>query len=270
MAEKVKLFLLAVSIGVATFALIGCSEADWQAIGKTIEALSAEGERIRLQREAEERNRTAKEGERQRQREAEQREVQRQDELKIDALAKKVSYAIKPTHPTVRTYAVQLARQFPGPYKTDQVGAIWRHVKRNWRYVSDPRGSEYFAPANETIEAGLAGDCDDFAILLASLIEAIGGSARIVVASGRTGNHAFCELYMGTGEGPPLTTGPYQRYYGDYYDTGQRKSFIIHWHKGPGEENNWFNLDWSADYPGGPFVEATREIFIYPDGTWEK
>jgi len=269
MIQKAKVFLVLVSLTVAMLALIGCTEGDRKTIDQTLDELAAEARAIRLQREAEEREQAAQQRERQEQQAAQQREVQRQYELEIGALAKKVSYAIKPTHPTVRTYAVQLARQFPGPYKTDQVGAIWRHVKHNWRYVNDPRSSEYFAPGNETIEAGLAGDCDDFAILLASLIEAIGGSARIVLASGPTGSHAFCELYMGNREGPPLTTGPYHRCYGEYYDTRQSKSFIVHWHKGPEEENNWCNLDWSADYPGGPFIEATREIFIYPDGTWE-
>lgn len=264
MTEKVKVFLLAASLGVAMFALSGCSEADWQAIGQTLDEVAAQGREIRLQREAEER-------ERQRQREAEEKQARRQYEVKINELTKNVTQAIRPTHPTVRTYALRLARQYPGPRNPLQVKRIWYHVKRNWRYVSDPRGGDYFAPANETIEAGLAGDCDDFAILLASLIEAIGGDARIVLAFGPGSGHAYCELWMGMGvrDGPAIRGGPYYREYGEYYDTLEKKDVDMYWHKGPGQDNCWLNLDWGADYPGGAFFEATRQIFIYADGTWE-
>jgi transglutaminase-like putative cysteine protease len=108
-----------------------------------------------------------------------------------------IKNAITPSHPKVRTFALRLARNFPGEYNVGQVCAIWYYVKKNWKYVNDPRGMEYFAPAYESIEAGLSGDCDDFAILLASLIEAIGGSSRVILAQGSQIGHAYCEVYIG-------------------------------------------------------------------------
>lgn len=58
---------------------------------------------------------------------------------------------------------------------------IWKlhnWVASNIEYVSDPKGKEYFAYAHETLEAK-AGDCDDIAILLASLYQATGLDAII-------------------------------------------------------------------------------------------
>ena len=44
----------------------------------------------------------------------------------------------------------------------------------NWVYVNDPAGTDYYAKASESLRL-LRGDCDDYAILMASLIESIGG-----------------------------------------------------------------------------------------------
>ena len=41
-------------------------------------------------------------------------------------------------------------------------------------------------------------------------------------------------------------------------------SHTFHWHKD--STGFWLNLDWSADYPGGPFSEANRLLVIYPNG----
>jgi len=261
MTEKVKVFLLAASLGVAMFALSGCSEADWNAIGQTLDELAAQGREIRLQREAEEREREAK-----------KREIQRQYELEINELAKKVSATIKPTNPIVRDYAVNLAKKYPGQYSVAQICAIWYHLKENWKYVNDPRSKEYLAPASETIKVGLAGDCDDFAILMASLIEAIGGSARVVIAQGKSGAHAYCEVYMASNEqgsqaviNSIATRDFFKKLFSELRIVSNHR---FHYHK-DSVGGCWLNLDWSADYPGGPFFEATRQIFIYADGTWE-
>lgn len=59
-----------------------------------------------------------------------------------------------------------------------KVMAIGYWVGLNIRYVSDPRGLEYIAPPVETIRVK-AGDCDDFAVLLAALYESVGLDAVI-------------------------------------------------------------------------------------------
>jgi hypothetical protein len=59
-----------------------------------------------------------------------------------------------------------------------KIMAIGHWVGANVKYVSDPRGLEYVASPLETLRVG-AGDCDDFAVLIASLYESIGLDAVI-------------------------------------------------------------------------------------------
>lgn len=97
--------------------------------------------------------------------------------------------------PCVRDFAVKLASSHPGSYYRYgganpspgrdgiyQIIAVHRYVSTQWKYVNDPLSTvhDYYSPADRTIAAGLAGDCDDFAVLLAASIEAIGGRVRIL------------------------------------------------------------------------------------------
>jgi len=59
-----------------------------------------------------------------------------------------------------------------------KIMAIGHWVGVNVKYVSDPNGLEYVASPLETLRIG-AGDCDDFAVLIASLYESIGLDAVI-------------------------------------------------------------------------------------------
>ncbi len=176
-------------------------------------------------------------------------------------MAQRISIAITPTNREVRFCAVSMAKRYPGPYNVGQVCAIWQQVKTKWKYVNDPRGQEYFAPASETFWT-VGGDCDDFAIFIASLIEAIGGSARIVVAHNENSGHAYAEVYMAKtqSEAKALCEAV-----GRLFGTPQGTPY--HYHKAP--NGYWLNLDWSAAHPGGPFFKATQEIYVYPNGTWE-
>ena len=105
----------------------------------------------------------------------------------------------------VRSKALVITSDFSGERTIDQICAIYDYMKngsgplREWSYKSDPRGEEYFQYANYTLKMGEAGscvgmgDCDDFAILMAALIESIGAISRIVLAYGKTGGHAYTE-----------------------------------------------------------------------------
>ena len=57
--------------------------------------------------------------------------------------------------------------------------------------------NDYYSPANRTIALGLAGDCDDFSILNASCVEAIGGITRIMGGFCTGGGHAWGEVLIG-------------------------------------------------------------------------
>lgn len=171
-----------------------------------------------------------------------------------DDLAMVTTYreAVRPEVPLVRDFAVTLASSNPGSYYRSsadmlravpgeagvrQAAAIHRYILGQWKYVNDPLviSTDYYSPADRTIAAGLAGDCDDFAILLASCIEAVGGRARIMHGSCSDGGHAWCEVFIGDKKAWREALAVIHRLY-----PGRRISFLS---PGPGQDY-WLCLDW--------------------------
>ncbi|HJL18908.1 MAG TPA: FHA domain-containing protein [Sandaracinaceae bacterium LLY-WYZ-13_1] len=187
-------------------------------------------------------------------------------------IAPNVVAAIDPSHPTTRNTAVRLAAEDEGPFRVEQVARIWSHVRQHWRYVNDPRGDEFFSTASVTlsneVEGDYAGDCDDFAIVLAAMIEAIGGESRIVMLDGEQGGHAYAEACI---RAEPEDVARrlsvhYQRNWDRYL--GNERLTNIHFRSSP-ECQVWLNLDWNARVPGGPYGREYWAVAIYPDGRTE-
>lgn len=82
-----------------------------------------------------------------------------------------------------------------------QMRVLYDYVYSNWIYVFDPAQSEdTWRSASETIENyyftsnhKYTGDCDDFAILMASFARQIGYKSRFVAEWGPGGGHAHAE-----------------------------------------------------------------------------
>lgn len=81
--------------------------------------------------------------------------------------------------PMIRHRAVTLARQHPGAHDWKQAQAICEWVRDTISYVSDPLESEYIQLPEETMNLG-GGDCDDQAVLLASLLMCVGFRSALV------------------------------------------------------------------------------------------
>jgi transglutaminase-like putative cysteine protease len=79
------------------------------------------------------------------------------------------------------------------------VDAIMKYVQQNICYVSDPVGQDYWAPPMDTLSAR-GGDCDDQALLVASMCLSIGIPARVRIVLDKNGEngHAFAEVLAGT------------------------------------------------------------------------
>ena len=107
---------------------------------------------------------------------------------------KKINRLVEPAEPDVRNRAAEVARSYPGAYNIYQVCALFDMVKEEVEYVSDPRGNDIWESANVTLRIG-AGDCEDQAILLSSMLEAVGGTTRVYL----TDTHAFAAAYIGNG-----------------------------------------------------------------------
>lgn len=85
-----------------------------------------------------------------------------------------------------------------------QLKVVWQYVYDNWNYINDPYDTkDTWRSATETIEnyyfvsgKKYSGDCDDFAILMASFARQLGYRSRIVTAFNSKGEgHAYAEYY---------------------------------------------------------------------------
>ncbi|HQV52364.1 MAG: transglutaminase family protein [Flavobacteriales bacterium] len=153
--------------------------------------------------------------------------------------------------PVVRKTAVKLATANFSDVKVGnneftmvQAFSIFKEINHNWKYVSDVKGGEYFAPPDESLEL-MAGDCDDHAVLMATCIKAIGGEVRLV----RTEGHVYPEMKIGTDE--QLERAAYLI----------RKELFTKevgdaplYHHTDADGLHWINLDYTRDYPGGELM----------------
>ncbi|MGV8117580.1 MAG: transglutaminase domain-containing protein [Methanothrix soehngenii] len=194
---------------------------------------------------------------------------------KVGELKESLSARTEPDNPVVHYEAVVLGAKYPGDHTIDQIASIYEYLKngddskRGWSYVPDPRGIDYFMYANETIKIGKevgcagAGDCDDFAILMAALVESVGGTTRIILAhNNTTGGHAYAEVYLGQiGEQNSLVEDII-KWLKSNSDTDK-----IYTHIDTDSKDVWLNLDWGADrkgnaHPGGPFYQGDKHIVL--------
>jgi hypothetical protein len=162
------------------------------------------------------------------------------------------------TSPITRNFAVQLAKRDQGEYKIEQVCEIFDYLYTQWKYVNDPRDREYLAKASESIAGtNLAGDCDDFAIVMYSVITAIGGKARINLAWNSLSGHAFTEVWLNDFDSKEILSKVKKKYL--QYDIRE----LYYYEDGSG---CWLNLDWTAAFPGGKYFDfTTKQTYIYDE-----
>jgi hypothetical protein len=178
-------------------------------------------------------------------------------------IAPRISASIDPTHPRTRNLAVRIAADDDGPFHVEQVARVWSHVRQSWHYVSDPRGGEYFAQASETIENGMAGDCDDFATVIIAMVESIGGQGRMVMVDGDDGGHAYAEVCIAA---PPAEVAErLAAFYRSERAPQQVEVGDIHY-RSDAACPVWLNLDWNARVPGGSYGRERWAVAIEPDG----
>jgi hypothetical protein len=183
--------------------------------------------------------------------------------------AQKLAAALSPMDPLTRNTAIKLAARNEGAFHVEQVAEVWAGVRKPWRYVNDPEGREYFATASESIENGYIGDCDDFAVTLASMVIAIGGKARVILMDGPKGGHAYAEACV-QGE-PSKVAAALQKHYKNKfrrYITGSIPKNISY--RSSADCPIWLNLDWSASVPGGPYEAETWAVAVYEGGKTEQ
>ncbi|MBT6834477.1 MAG: DUF4339 domain-containing protein [Bacteroidetes bacterium] len=173
----------------------------------------------------------------------------------------KLIEAIDYDNPITNDYAVKLASYFPGDYNIGQVCNIYDYIVKRWKYVNDSDKKENIRSASRSINNNLAGDCDDFAILIAAMIESIGGDARVSFAYNDEGGHAFTEvLATNSKEDMQLIVDEINYLYGT-------SSFRIYYYNDK-KGRCWLNLDWFGEpqHPGGQYYKYDKRTIYYPSG----
>lgn len=84
-----------------------------------------------------------------------------------------------------------LACDYGENYHICQVKALYYFVRNEFDYVKDPKAYDYIKSPIESFYSG-GGDCDDAAVLLASMLESIGINTRLVFVP----NHVYVEAYV--------------------------------------------------------------------------
>jgi len=141
------------------------------------------------------------------------------------ALMVKLARAGRKSWP-VRQQAEMLVKGLPPKSWLAEVRAIHHYVRDKIRYTKDIRGTETVATPDKTMERGV-GDCDDKALLTASLLESIGHPTRFV-AIGKPGGdfeHVLVETQIGSRWVPVETTEPVEV---GWYPTGYTRRLVYH------------------------------------------
>lgn len=141
-----------------------------------------------------------------------------------------------------------------GSSKVQQLCYLWKYAKDNWVYINDPitkNHEDTWRSATETIETyyfdnthKYTGDCDDFAILVASFARQVGLNSRFIGAYGAEGGHAYSEFFVPTSEWSAATK-----------EIGAEVNYM------PGSGGNWINLDWWGYHVGGKYFNGKGKIY---------
>ena len=108
------------------------------------------------------------------------------------AIYRRANDLVRPNDTGVPELADAISSALGGEYDLYWVAALFDWARENLRYVSDPSDDDIWSPPSDTLLAG-GGDCEDYAIVVASVVKHWGGDARFYIIS----KHAFAGIYLG-------------------------------------------------------------------------
>ncbi len=159
--------------------------------------------------------------------------------------------AIEYQNPKVRNFAIMATTkhfkdiQGYSEYRNlIQCFAVFKEINSRWNYVNDPKNGDYIATAHESL-LYFSGDCDDHSILMAACVRSIGGTPRLIHTKG----HIYPEILIGNRTDIEKVNFLIKNIL--FPEESNHKQLNYHI-----DEHNqvWLNLDYTAKYPGGPFL----------------
>jgi hypothetical protein len=186
----------------------------------------------------------------------------------------RIREAIDYQNPEVRNYAVNIAnkhfldkQRISPSIKWVHFFSIFKEIHSKWYYVYDPLSEEYYSKASETIKQlefddTFKGDCDDYSILMAACIKAVGGEVRLVRTKVKQNNgsevgHLYPEVKFGTTKELEKVVYLIK----NIYFIEESKEKTIHYYQDP-KGFIWLNFDYNDAYPGNPYQSLIRESEI--------
>ncbi|PJJ07968.1 hypothetical protein CLU83_1194 [Flavobacterium sp. 1] len=159
--------------------------------------------------------------------------------------------AIEFKNSKVRNFAIMTTtknfkgvRGYPDYRNLIQCFAVFKEINSRWHYVNDPKNGDYIASAHESL-LYFSGDCDDHSILMAASIKSIGGTPRLIHTKG----HIYPEILIGNKS--DLEKVNYLIKNVLFAEESHKKQLNYHIDE---HGQVWLNLDYTAKYPGGPFM----------------
>jgi hypothetical protein len=98
---------------------------------------------------------------------------------------------VRPYEPFIKQIADRIVTASCESNKICHAKALFYFVRYHFQYVSDPLAYEYVKTAQESL-LSKGGDCDDAAVLLANLEEAVGIKSRFIFIPG----HVYIQIYL--------------------------------------------------------------------------
>ncbi|MHC5309906.1 transglutaminase [Myroides sp. LJL116] len=174
----------------------------------------------------------------------------------------KITKAVEFDKPQVRNFALLATTKHftktPSFHQNRQLiqsFAVFKEIRSRWNYVNDPRGREYIATASESL-IHFSGDCEDYSVLMAASLKSIGASVRLIHTKG----HMYPELLIKNTQ--ELEQAIYLIKEELFPDQSKNKELFYHLDD---RGQIWLNLDYTASYPGGPFMseEILGQLTLY-------
>lgn len=181
---------------------------------------------------------------------------------KISNTARDMTKSVDVNHATTRAFSLKIAQEYPGEFNINQVANIYRKIREDWKYVNDPSSGDYFSKASETINNNLAGDCDDFAILMSALVSGIGGTTRITSASIHNKGHAYTEVKIANSI-EEFRKEIEKIDIQEFLESASINQDSIYYRKDD-DGALWLNLDWTSTHIGGKYYEHRSITTLYP------
>lgn len=144
-----------------------------------------------------------------------------------------------------------------------QYFSIFKEINSRWVYVYDPRGEDFYSSASENINSlahnnRFKGDCDDYSIMIAACIRAIGGEVRLVRTrvmqrNGTSIGHMYPEVKVGDKKDLENIAHVIKTV---LFPIESGNSPIRYFQDSKGSV--WLNFDYNDDFPGGRYQSDER------------